>query len=325
MRKLAVLLVGASVVLPVFAQETPAEETAPAADSAAPVSDPSATPAEADAPAAEQPADAPTADAATPPADSASAPADAPAADATASPSGDASAPVDAAAPSDGTTAASPDAAASDAQSSADAAAPAEPAADSSGAVAESGASSDGSAASGEGERKPWAFYAGYDYAHLNFLISDPAPQSSPNPPAMQTQFGGDSFASNFHQIRFGMRVFDVIGIEAHVGQKADDGAKAGTVAVKDAVGIYVVPTGTVLETLEVSALVGYSKMTLERPGASADLKGVSYGVNAELPLRVLSESLPDIRLGGGFMVYHQDTESRTYGTHFGVRYDFKI
>jgi hypothetical protein len=286
-------VLGALAVLPVYAQDTPAADTAPPAADAAPA-DAASTPDSAATPA---PAEAPPAEAAVP-ADTAPATAEAPAASDT--PPADAAAAIPAE-PAPADAAATP----------ADTAAPAADAT----AAAET-------AAADASPRKPLNLYVGYDYVHTNFLASNP---NSPPTPNSTSQFGTNNLGSKFHQVRAGLRLFDVIGLEAHYGIKVGDGVKPDTIATSNYAGLYFVPTGTLFETVEISALLGYARMSLEQPGASLSVHGSSYGANLELPLRRLSESLPDIRIGGGVMVYHHDTESRIYGTHFGIRYDFRI
>ncbi|MGH8461105.1 MAG: hypothetical protein ACRESS_05825 [Stenotrophobium sp.] len=353
MKKIGVLLLGACFVLPVYAQDaadsTPADASPAAAspDAAAPTdtsapatptADNSGAPASTTDSSTASPAAAP--DAAATPADAAPAASDnsaaaaeapaTPAADSSATPSaaGDtSSAPAadSSATPTDTTPAASDNSAAPAADASA-----ATPATDSS---ASTDSSSDASASTDQTPRTPIKLYVGYDRTHVNFQISgEPAgPVTGPTPPAttpqspLQQQFGSSNLSSNFNQIRVGVRAFDVIGIEAHYGHKATNGTAPGTVAVKNYEGIYLVPTGTLLGTVEVGAVLGYDWLQMERPGASAKLHGIAYGVNAELPIRVLWDKLPNIRLGGGVMVYQHDSRSRVYGTHFGVRYDFSL
>lgn len=255
---------------------------------------------------AQEPApEAAPADASAPAAEAAPAPADAAAAPA---------APADAAAPAEAS-APPADAAA--------AAAPAEtsaPPAEAAAAPAPEAASTEAAPA----EQKPWKLYAGYDRAHINFLVSNPDP-SSTSPASLKARFGGDTFSSNFNRFRGGLRVLDVVGIEAHVGIKGDSGGDPGSVGVSKYYGIYAVPTGVIFDTVEIAAALGYSQMTVENSSASEKFGGVSYGLNMELPLRHFFESLPDIRVGLGGIVYHHDSTARIYGTHFGLRYDFKI
>ena len=336
MKKLGSLLLGMFAVLPVYAQDpAAADTTAPAeaapaeaatATDAAPAADASsaqaapaeAAPADASAPAADTaaPADgstasgsadaAPTAD--TPPADAAASDA-APVANA---------APADAAPASD---AASTEAAPADAAASTDAAA--SESAGTSAAPAEASAEAAPAEAAPAEERKPWQLYAGYDYAMVNFLASS---RNSPPTPNDANQFSNDNLHGNFHQVRAGVRVFDVIGIEAHYGIKAGGDNKPDSMAVKNNMGLYFVPTGTLFDVVEISALLGYASTKMEHAGKSLTVRGSSYGANLEVPLRpLLGEWMPDIRVGGGFMVYHHDSESRIYGSHFGLRYDFKV
>lgn len=173
-------------------------------------------------------------------------------------------------------------------------------------------------------EKKPWLFYVGYDRAHINFQVSEPNP-ASVSTPSLQTRFGGSSFSSSFNRFRVGTRLLDFIGLEAHLGLKGDEGNEAGTVKMNRNYGLYVVPTGVLFDMVEIGAVLGYSKMDLERGNASESFQGVSYGLNTELPLRHFFDKMPDIRLGLGGIVYHQKNNARIYGTHLGLRYDFKI
>jgi hypothetical protein len=222
-------------------------------------------------------------------------------------------------------TAAPADAAPADAVAApAEAAAPTEPAAPPAEAAPEPVAEAAPAEATPAPERKPWHFYGGYDRSHINLLVSTDNPAST-TPASLKTRFGGDSFSSNFNRIRAGVRLLEFIGLEGHYGFKGDDGSDRGSIGVKKYYGVYVVPTGTLLNTVEVSAVLGYAKMDVERGNASESFKGASYGLNMELPLKQFFESLPDFRVGLGGMVYHQKDDARIYGTNFGVRYDFKI
>ncbi|WP_206362909.1 hypothetical protein [Stenotrophobium rhamnosiphilum] len=326
MKKLGTLLLSMFVVLPVYAQDEAA--AAPAAEEAAPV----------DA----APADAAPTDTAAAPTEEAQAEA-APAADATAADAAPAeAAPTDAAAteaaPADASAEAAPaDAAATDTAAAesapADAAALTDGSAPAEGAPADAAAATDGSteAAASETpaeepaaeERKPWQLYAGYNYVLANFLASSPSSPPTPNP---ANQFSTDNLHGKFHDVRFGARFFDVVGLEAHYGFKAGSDDKPDSMGVKNSMALYIVPTGTLFDVVEIAALVGYARTKLEHDGKELSLNGASYGANIEVPLRpLLGDWMPDLRLGGGFMVYHQDSESRVYGSHVGVRYDFKI
>ncbi|AXQ30310.1 hypothetical protein D0B54_17250 [Solimonas sp. K1W22B-7] len=283
---------GMLIALPVMAQE---EATAASPESA------EVAPADASAPADVSAADAAGAEAA--PADAAAAeaaPADAAAADA-----GAEAAPADVAAE-----AAPADAAAADL--SAEAApveeAPAEAAAEE--APAEDSASE--SADSGE----PFHFYIGVDKAEVTLALSDDA---------LVTAFGGDELESSMYRIRAGTRLLDAVGIELHYGVADDKDDGAEKFEVGEYYGIFVVPTGSLFELVEISVPIGYSSMKAERGAASETFDGVSYGLNVEVPITLNSDWIPDIRLGGGGLVYRADRDSRVYGYHFGVRLDFKI
>ncbi len=167
-----------------------------------------------------------------------------------------------------------------------------------------------------EDSGEPFHFYLGVDKAEITLALSDDA---------LETAFGGDELESSMYRIRAGMRLLDAVGLELHYGvaDDKDDGAKKFEVG--EYYGIFVVPTGSLFELIEISVPIGYSSMKAERGAASETFDGVSYGVNLEVPITLNSEWIPDIRIGGGGLVYRADRDSRVYGYHFGVRLDFKI
>lgn len=289
----AAVLMGMLFSLPALAQDPVAEE-APAAESA------EAAPAEA-------PAEAGADAAATEEAAPAEAPADASAEAAPADPSAEA-APADASAES-----APADAAAADLSAEAAPAeeAPVEAAAEEAPAE-EAPAEETASEDSGE----PFHFYLGVDKAEVTLALSDDA---------LETAFGSDELDSSLFRIRAGMRLLEAVGLELQYGIADDKDDEANKFEVGEYYGIFVVPTGSLFELVEISVPIGYSSMKAEKGGASETFDGVSYGVNLEVPITLNSEWFPDIRIGGGGLVYRADRDSRVYGYHFGVRLDFKI
>ncbi|HEY0916412.1 MAG TPA: outer membrane beta-barrel protein, partial [Solimonas sp.] len=167
-----------------------------------------------------------------------------------------------------------------------------------------------------EDSGEPFHFYLGVDKAEITLALSDDA---------LETAFGSDELESSMYRIRAGMRLLDAVGLELQYGvaDDKDDGAKKFEVG--EYYGIFVVPTGSLFELVEISVPIGYSSMKAERGAASETFDGVSYGVNLEVPITLNSEWFPDIRIGGGGLVYRADRDSRVYGYHFGVRLDFKI
>lgn len=167
-----------------------------------------------------------------------------------------------------------------------------------------------------EDSGEPFHFYLGVDKAEITLALSDTA---------LETAFGGDELESSMYRIRAGMRLLEAVGLELHYGvaDDKDDGAK--TFEIGEYYGIFVVPTGSLFELIEISVPIGYSSMKAEKGAASETFDGVSYGVNLEVPITLNSEWFPDIRIGGGGLVYRADRDSRVYGYHFGVRLDFKI
>lgn len=165
-------------------------------------------------------------------------------------------------------------------------------------------------------EDEPFYLYGGIDYVDLEASFSSDA---------LKASFGGETFGSQFYRARVGTRVFEVVGLEAHFGQADSDGTDPGEVEVDSYWGVYAVPTGTFLDIVEISAPVGFSAMTLTRGAAEIEFNRLAYGLNVEFPLRAFAEGLPDLRFGGGGMVYQAENHARTYGFHFGVRLDLAL
>ena len=159
----------------------------------------------------------------------------------------------------------------------------------------------------------PYALYVGIakDQATVSFADA-----------GLQARFGGRRFDSSQLRLRAGMRLWEVIGIELQLGQNDADVAQ-GEAELSGYKGVMFVPTGVVFDSLEVSGLVGYSQFDVERGAQSEKLSGTSYGFNVELPLRSLSETLPNLRLGAGGLVYNDRRSARAFSLNAGLRYDF--
>lgn len=159
-------------------------------------------------------------------------------------------------------------------------------------------------------------FYIGANFQQARLSVSDPS------------SVGGipqDDYDSTFYDLRLGYRLLDAIGVEAHYGIAGDNGSDPGKVKTDNYYAFYVVPTGTLLDTVEISAPVGYASSKVKQGDLKATLAGVSYGLNIELPLRRLWSSSPDLRLSGGGTVYYHGTDARFYGFHYGLRWDFGL
>jgi len=167
-----------------------------------------------------------------------------------------------------------------------------------------------------EDAREPFRLYAGVDYAHLTLSLSDEA---------REAQFGGNNPDSDMYRLRVGARVLDAVALELQYGIADTQDDEAGKFEVGEYYGAFLVPTGALFDLIEVSVPVGYSVFTAERGAAETELDGVSYGLNLELPIAIGAEWLPDIRIGGGGLVYQAHTAARVWGYHFGIRADFKI
>lgn len=162
-------------------------------------------------------------------------------------------------------------------------------------------------------ERKPWPLYVGVDMDRLKLSLSDPA---------LASRLGGQTVDSTMLRLRAGVRFFDLIGVELHLGSGSEDD-EPGKFGVGSYAGLFVAPTGVLFDTIELAALVGYTQMKAEHGAASETLRGQAYGLNVELPLRSLGESLPNLRVGLGHIVFNAKGRYRTQGLHFGLRYDF--
>lgn len=173
-------------------------------------------------------------------------------------------------------------------------------------------AAEDGGEAYGAPEPdQPLRTYVGADVVTSTLSFSGPS------------GFAGDEFDSGMYRLRGGMRLFKMVGAELQVGLN-NGGKDATDVETDQYYGLFLVPTATVLETLELAFPVGYAMSSVKHvTGASANLDSVGYGIDAELPLRLFGESLPDLRLTAGWMVYYQKSDARFYGANFGLRYDF--
>ena len=157
---------------------------------------------------------------------------------------------------------------------------------------------------------EPWALYFGADYVNTTLSLSVPA-----SVPA-------NEFDSTMIRLRAGKRVFEAVGLELHYGVDQADEEK-GEVTTDSYYGVYLVPTATVFEMLELAFPVGYGRSEFGDSGEA--LGSIGYGIDAEVPLRAFFGEMPDIRLTGGWMVYYQKSDARVYGANFGLRYDFMI
>lgn len=306
MRKISALLLGFTAVFSVHAQEAAeaiAAEYAPPEVVEAPADGAAEAPAEASA---ETPSDAEVAEVA-----------EAPVAE-EAAPEALAEAPVDAsavAAPTAETGDVPADAAAVDPAMSAEPVAE-EPVAEP---VAEAAAEdpfadpfASGEEQAAEGPKRQ--MYLGAAYNDVTVSFSDAA---------LTTKFGAQELAAKMYTLRVGIRVFDVIGLEFHGGAK--DGINAGAIEMGNYYGLFVVPTANVFDLFEVSAAIGYNAFIIERGNIREKFMRPAYGLNAELPIRQLAPSMPDLRLTTGYKVFYAQQKARVYGLQLGLRYDFQM
>ena len=165
-------------------------------------------------------------------------------------------------------------------------------------------------------ERTPWKLYVGFDQDRPTISFSDQA---------MMARFGDQQLDSSMLRLRAGVRLFGVLGVELHYGNGNEDGKSSGKFKVGSYAGLYFVPTGLLFDTVEIAGILGYTKLKVERGNVSESLTGEAYGVNVELPVRVLADFMPDLRVGGGYIIYNDSNNYRTYGAHFGLRFDFEL
>jgi hypothetical protein len=173
-------------------------------------------------------------------------------------------------------------------------------------------------------EGKKYMFYVGADLQNPQLSISNSASYNN---------LQATSYDSRFWDLRVGYRLFKAIGVEVHYGiqDKSDD--NLGDFKVRNYYGVFAVPTANVFNLFELAFPLGYTNSGVTINGTTADgtsnelvqkhLNSIAYGARAELPIRVFWNSLPNIRLTGGGMVYYQRSDAREYGFNFGLRYDF--
>jgi hypothetical protein len=166
-------------------------------------------------------------------------------------------------------------------------------------------------------EEEPPNLYVGIDRVEAKIDLSDDG---------IEERFGTDELDGGFYRGRLGWRLIPGIAIEGVVGFAPDKAKAVDEFEMKKFYGAYIVPTGTVLDVLEISARFGYSWSSAEAEnGAEKSFSGVSYGAELLFPIRVISKSLPNLRLTAGGTVFYQDRDARTMAWHYGLRYDFRI
>jgi len=159
-------------------------------------------------------------------------------------------------------------------------------------------------------EGEPMPIYLGVDQAMTTLSVSS------------LSGFDEQDYDSGQYRLKVGAVPIESIAVEFQVG--FDNGGDApDEVSTASYYGLYLVPHTTIIGGLELAFPVGYAKSSVERPGASSDLDSLAYGIDAQFPLRVFGESMPNLRVGGGGMVYYQRGDARLYGFSFGLRYDF--
>jgi hypothetical protein len=181
--------------------------------------------------------------------------------------------------------------------------------------VASEDSSSEDSGSSDEGEGGSLNLYVGLEFDQTKVDIDEEE---------VSAALGRSRFDADFYKLRLGARIFDGVGVELHAGFPAGN-ASEDELEVKQFYGLYLVPTGVILETVEISARLGYAFVELDSELGSDDADGASFGLAAELPLRAFGDGMPNLRLGIGGTVYQEERSGRMYGMHAGIRYDFSL
>ena len=170
--------------------------------------------------------------------------------------------------------------------------------------------------AASEADASAWKLYGGVDYDAPRLSLSDEA---------LIQRFGSADLDSTLLRLRGGVRFFDWVGVELQLGSGTGSAEAADEFDVAGYAGLFIVPTGVLFETLEIAGLLGITQLKAERGDVSESFTGQAYGVNLELPLRNLAESLPDLRLTSGYLVMNHNNRHRIHGAHVGLRYDFQF
>lgn len=140
------------------------------------------------------------------------------------------------------------------------------------------------------------------------------------------TYSANGEFDSDMYRGRIGRRWLEQVGVEAMIGRSSSE-RETDTARVDQYYGVFLVPMATVWDKVELGFPVGYAFSLVQRPGQAfgESLDSLAYGLDARLPLRLFRETLPDLRLTAGWMVYSQNSAGRLYGANLGLRYDFSL
>lgn len=134
--------------------------------------------------------------------------------------------------------------------------------------------------------------------------------------------FASRNYDSGMYRLRAGAKPIEHISIELHYG--FDNGGEGPDEVTTDSYyGLFVVPTANFFNTVELTFPAGYANSSVQRPGASADLRSIAYGLAAELPIRRFGAGLPDLRISAGGMAYCHRNDARIYGVNLGLSYVF--
>lgn len=160
-------------------------------------------------------------------------------------------------------------------------------------------------------------FYVGVDYQWMTLAVNKSV-----------AGFAKDHYHGRLYDIRVGYRFLPNVGIEVHAGVNGRSDHRSGSFGFSRYYGVFVVPTATMFNTVELSLPIGYAftgvKQRLSgQPEASDSINSAAFGVNMELPIEDFSAALPNLRLTAGAVVLVQRSDTQIYGFHAGLRYDF--
>lgn len=158
--------------------------------------------------------------------------------------------------------------------------------------------------------RDPIRLYVGADIVSTTLSISGPTSPTS------------RELDSDMIRLNGGWRLAEGMALEMQLG--FGQGGDAPDEAKTDGyVGLYLVPSATLFELVDLTFPVGYSRINYNTTGGTVTGSGLGYGFGIELPLERLAAEAAGVRLGIGFQVYSQDSENRSYGANIGIRYEF--
>lgn len=164
-------------------------------------------------------------------------------------------------------------------------------------------------------------FYVGADLVDLDLS------QFSQGPAGSQVEQRAD-FESSMWRLRAGYVFNENFNLELQAG--ADNAEEAdGELELDSYYGVFLVPHAAPVGNIDISVPIGYS--ITEFTASAEEFKGISFGINIEVPLSSVvgifwdsaEEVLPDVRFSVGYMNYLAEDEETARGANIGVKYQF--